>query len=151
MFPSVKTGNVKPYTSQSTGYEGGWGLERTSEHIGDSGSAARFFYCAKADADDRLGSKHPTVKPVDLMQYLCRLVTPPRGVILDPFAGTGTTGEAAYREGFSAVLIEREEDYFADIKRRMSMVLGGTDERRREIIKAKGLAEEAGPLFSGLT
>ena len=53
----------------------------------DCGSAARFFYTAKADADDRLGSKHPTVKPVDLMQYLVRLVTPPGGVVLDPFAG----------------------------------------------------------------
>jgi site-specific DNA-methyltransferase (adenine-specific) len=53
----------------------------------DSGSAARFFYSAKADAEDRLGSKHPTVKPVDLMQWLCRLVTPPGGLILDPFAG----------------------------------------------------------------
>jgi hypothetical protein len=48
---------------------------------GDSGSAARFFYTAKADAEDRLGSKHPTVKPLDLMQYLCRLVTPPGGTL----------------------------------------------------------------------
>jgi DNA methylase len=70
----------------------------------DSGSAARFYYTAKADDDDRLGSKHPTVKPLDLMQYLCRLVTPPGGTVLDLFAGTGTTGEAAWREGFRAVL-----------------------------------------------
>ncbi len=61
----------------------------------DAGSAARFFYTAKADADDRIGSKHPTVKPVDLMQWLVRLVTPKGGTVLDPFAGTGTTGEAA--------------------------------------------------------
>jgi DNA modification methylase len=74
----------------------------------ETGSAARFFYTAKADCDDRLGSKHPTVKPVDLMQWLCRLVTPKGGTVLDPFAGTGTTGEAAFREGFNAVLIERE-------------------------------------------
>ncbi|MFG1376144.1 DNA-methyltransferase [Xanthobacter autotrophicus] len=113
-------------------------------------SAARFFYSAKADADDRLGSKHPTVKPVDLMQWLCRLVTPPGGVVLDPFAGTGTTGEAAWREGFSAVLIEREVAYQADIRRRMALCLAGPAERKRESVKARGLtpANDIGPLFS---
>jgi site-specific DNA-methyltransferase (adenine-specific) len=88
------------------------------------GSAARFFYSAKADAWDRLGSKHPTVKPVDLMAYLCRLVTPPGGTVLDPFAGSGTTGMACMREGFNAVLIEREAEYVADIKRRIAHVSG---------------------------
>lgn len=114
---------------------------------GDAGSAARFFYSAKAGADDRLGSKHPTVKPVDLMQWLVRLVTPPGGTVLDPFAGTGTTGEAAFREGFKAVLIEREAEYQADIARRMSLVLAGPDERAHAIIKARGTAAGAGPLF----
>lgn len=88
------------------------------------GSAARFFYNAKADAEDRLGSKHPTVKPVDLMAWLCRLVTPPGGVILDPFAGSGTTGLAAMREGFDAILIEREAQYVADIERRLAWARG---------------------------
>lgn len=116
---------------------------------GDSGSAARFFYNAKADSDDRIGSKHPTVKPVDLMRYLVRLVTPPGGVVLDPFAGTGTTGEAAYREGFSAVLIEREDEYRADIARRMELVLAGPDQRRHAIIKAKGRPDDlTGTLFA---
>jgi site-specific DNA-methyltransferase (adenine-specific) len=114
------------------------------------GSSARFFYSAKADAEDRLGSKHPTVKPVDLMQWLCRLVTPPGGTILDPFAGTGTTGEAAWREGFSAVLVEREAEYQADIRRRMKLALGGPDERKRESIKARHGDVEAGPLFSNV-
>jgi site-specific DNA-methyltransferase (adenine-specific) len=91
---------------------------------GGGGSAARFFYSAKADAGDRLGSKHPTVKPVDLMAYLCRLVTPPGGTVLDPFAGSGTTGMACMREGFNAVLIEREAEYVADIKRRIAHVSG---------------------------
>ena len=90
----------------------------------DSGSASRFFYSAKADASDRLGSGHPTVKPVDLMAYLCRLVTPPGGVVLDPFAGSGTTGMACLREGFRAVLIEREAEYVADIRRRLAHVSG---------------------------
>lgn len=91
---------------------------------GIMGSAARFFYNAKADAGDRLGSKHPTVKPVDLMAYLCRLVTPPGGTVLDPFAGSGTTGMACIRESFKCVLIEREAEYVADIKRRLSHVSG---------------------------
>ena len=95
-----------------------------AEPRGDSGSAARFFYSAKADKEDRLGSKHPTVKPVDLMAYLCRLVTPPGGLVLDPFAGSGTTGMACLREGFRAVLIEREADYVADIRRRVAHVSG---------------------------
>jgi len=121
-----------------------------AEPRGDAGSAARFFYSAKADANDRIGSKHPTVKPVDLMQWLCRLVTPPGGTVLDPFAGTGTTGEAAFREGFKAVLIEREEEYRADIARRMELALAGPDERARESLKARGKADyDAGPLFGG--
>jgi DNA modification methylase len=116
---------------------------------GDSGSAARFFYNAKADSDDRIGSKHPTVKPVDLMRWCCRLVTPPGGVVLDPFAGTGTTGEAAFYEGFSAVLIEREAEYRADIARRMKLVMSGPDERRRAIVKAKAKPDDlTGTLFA---
>lgn len=120
--------------------------------FGDEGgsSAARFFYTAKADADDRIGSKHPTVKPVSLMRWLCKLVTPPGGTTLDPFAGTGTTGEAAWREGFNAILIEREPEYQQDIAERMRLCLSGPDEKRREIIKRRGLADDdAGPLFGG--
>lgn len=90
----------------------------------DAGSAARFFYSAKATSEDRLDSKHPTVKPIDLMAYLCRLVTPTGGTVLDPFAGSGTTGMACMREGFKAILIEREDEYVADIKRRLAHVHG---------------------------
>jgi site-specific DNA-methyltransferase (adenine-specific) len=80
---------------------------------GDSGSAARFFYCAKTSKSDRsTGNNHPTVKPTDLMRYLCRLVTPPSGVILDPYMGSGSTGKAAMIEGFRFVGIERDPDYF---------------------------------------
>ena len=110
----------------------------------------RFFYSAKADANDRIGSKHPTVKPVDVMQWLCRLVTPPGGTVLDPFAGTGTTGEAAFREGFQAVLVEREEAYQADIARRMELALAGPATRKAESWKARGKAEAPiGGLFGG--
>jgi DNA modification methylase len=120
------------------------------ESFGDSGSAARFFYTAKADADDRLGSRHPTIKPLDLMQYLVRLITPPKGTCLDCFAGTGTTGEAAFREGMSAVLIEREAEYQDDIRRRMKLIMSGPDERARESIKQrmKGKPVDNGPLFA---
>lgn len=87
---------------------------------GDSGSAARFFYSSKAAAGDRFGSRHPTVKPVDLMRWLVALVTPPGGTVIDPFAGSGTTGAAALWAERDAILIEREAQYVADIERRLS-------------------------------
>lgn len=100
------------------------GTREGAEPRGDSGSAARFFYCAKADAGDRLDSKHPTVKPVDVKRWLIRLVTPPGGHVLDPFAGSGTTGMACLAEGMRATLIEREAEYVADIRRRLAHVTG---------------------------
>lgn len=111
-------------------------------------AVTRFYYSAKADADDRLGSKHPTVKPVDLMRWLVRLVTPPGGVVLDPFAGTGTTGEAAWREGMRAVLVEREPAYAEDIRRRMALALEGPAARKVARAKARGKGADAGPLFA---
>ena len=116
------------------------------------GSAASFFYCAKASRKDRnegcegmeqrgafdgaegqmgcnMGSRskprenhHPTVKPTDLMAYLCRLVTPPGGVVLDPFMGSGSTGKAAGLEGFSFVGIEREQSYLEIAEKRIKAV-----------------------------
>lgn len=78
----------------------------------DKGSAARFFYCAKASKTDRGGGNgHPTVKPTELMRYLCRLVTPTGGTVLDPFMGSGSTGKAALLEGLQFIGIEREEQY----------------------------------------
>jgi len=87
--------------------------------FGDAGSTARFFYTAKAATDERVGSDHPTVKPVSLMIYLCKLIVPPGGVVLDPFAGTGTVGRACKGLGLDAILIEREAKYVADIKRKL--------------------------------
>ena len=86
--------------------------------------ANRFFYSAKADDEDRCGSLHPTVKPTDLMAYFIRLVTPPGGVVLDPFAGSGSTGMACLREGFDCILIEREQQSIDDINRRIAHVSG---------------------------
>jgi DNA modification methylase/transcriptional regulator with XRE-family HTH domain len=116
----------------------------------DGGQSSRLFYTAKADTDDRLGSKHPTIKPLDLMQYLIRLVTPKGGVVLDPFAGSGTTGEAAVREGCRAILCEREPEYLTDIERRCALILAGPDSRRHATLKTKGKVEDAGPLFGAL-
>lgn len=87
-------------------------------------SAARFFYASKASKKDRgEGNRHPTVKPTDLMKYLCRLVTPPGGTILDPFMGSGSTGKAAIKEGFSFIGIERETDYCDIARARLAAVL----------------------------
>lgn len=121
----------------------------TDEPRASSEKSRRFWYGSKADGEDRVGSRHPTVKPLDLIQYLVRLVTPPGGTVLDLFAGTGTTGEAAFREGFNAILIEREPEYCDDIRRRMALVLSGPDERARESIKARNKDKpiDPGPLF----
>jgi len=94
--------------------------------INDSGSASRFFYCAKASKKDRneglpegQTSSHPTVKPTKLMQYLVRLVTPPKGICLDPFMGSGSTGKACKKEGFDFIGIELDPEYFEIAKARI--------------------------------
>jgi len=164
------TKHVPASESKASGYMGGWTggysggdgsnpnvgrwpanlIHDGSEEVADPlGSAARFFYCAKASKADRdegcegleerltlrYGEKaqgplpkqtpskpapqrnhHPTVKPTDLMRYLCRLVTPPGGLVLDPFCGSGSTGKGALLEGFRFIGIEREEEY-AEIAR----------------------------------
>ena len=88
------------------------------------GASARFFYCAKASKADRGENHHPTVKPTDLMRYLCRLVTPPSGIVLDPFMGSGSTGKAAMLEGFAFVGIEREAEYIDIAKARIQSAVG---------------------------
>jgi site-specific DNA-methyltransferase (adenine-specific) len=100
------------------------GNERFDRHLicghSDAGTAARFFYSAKADKQDRWGSKHPTVKPVELIRYLVRLVTPPGGTFLDCFAGSGTAAVAALAENRNAILIEQDPAYCADIRERIT-------------------------------
>jgi site-specific DNA-methyltransferase (adenine-specific) len=94
--------------------------------VTDSGGASRFFptfrYQAKAPTRERPkveGIAHPTVKPLALMRWLVRLVTPPGGTVLDPFAGSGTTVEACLTEGFACVAIEREAEYLPLIQARI--------------------------------
>lgn len=115
LFPE-RDGAVSNGTKGTTGssgiYNKGWVAVAQKPGRADSGSAARFFYCAKASKADRdEGNHHPTVKPTDLMRYLCRLITPPGGIVLDPFMGSGSTGKAAVLEGFSFIGIERELEY----------------------------------------
>ena len=106
----------------------------------DTGGASRFFYVAKADASERPrvnGTAHPTVKPLDLMRWLVRLVTPPGGTVLEPFAGSGTTVEACIVEGFQCIAIEREADYLPLIRQRI--------DRRRDPVEAlRGQAADLG-------
>jgi len=132
MFPTTKSGTFsghrnKPKTKNTFGE---FALRDERGHVGDTRSAARFFYCAKASKKDRAGSKHPTVKPVALMRWLVRMVTPPGGTVLDPFAGSGTTLQAIVEEGFHGVGIEREAEYVADIERRCGITAELTEEQR---------------------
>jgi DNA modification methylase len=132
--------NIKVYGGNSL-FESSTTFPDVRQGFNDDGSAARFFYCAKANKTDRnegldglkdkevhrfgagLGEGkepnapaidknfHPTVKPTDLMRYLCRLVTPPNGTVLDPFTGSGSTGKAAVLEGFNFVGVELSAEY----------------------------------------
>jgi DNA modification methylase len=111
--------------TQRTGVNGdGWGMTVTGAEYADSGGASRFFYCAKAASKERnagLEEKngHPTVKPIALMRWLVRLVTPPGGIVLDPFTGSGTTGIACGLESLSFIGVEREAEYVAIARARM--------------------------------
>jgi len=96
----------------------------------DKGGASRFFYCAKASKKERTINKqvecnHPTVKPIKLMRYLIRLVTPPNGIVLDPFVGSGTTMLAAYEEGFRCKGIEKEMESFRTAMERTEATVKG--------------------------
>jgi len=181
LFPVTgKSAGGQSSKPKGFGSFGGGTRETWSEDpgYGDTGSAARFFYCAKASKADRdegcegleaihraNGNKwtdqdyrvingerppsaesgprrnhHPTVKPTELMRYLCRLVTPPGGVVLDPFMGSGSTGKAALIEGFQFVGIEKNAEYIEIAKSRLyhaehpgSVIAANDDEYQREL------------------
>ncbi|OZC80232.1 hypothetical protein CH274_13435 [Rhodococcus sp. 06-418-5] len=122
-------GNVSGDEQSATGDNGIYGhYDRAAwSGYGDTGGASRFFptfrYEAKAPASERPSVddvQHPTVKPLDLMRWLVRLVTPPNGVVLEPFAGSGTTAEACVHEHMRCIAIEREADYLPLIVARLS-------------------------------
>jgi site-specific DNA-methyltransferase (adenine-specific) len=112
---------------KDAGILGAYGSAEGERGYGDTGGASRFFptfrYEAKAPTAERPRHgevAHPTVKPLDLMRWLVRLVTPPGGVVLEPFAGSGTTAEACVIEGFRCIAIEREAAYLPLIVARLS-------------------------------
>ena len=130
--PSSSAGSVDPTTSSTT--------QASAPGVPLDELGSRFNYVAKADASERPrvnGTAHPTVKPLDLMRWLVRLVTPPGGTVLEPFAGSGTTVEACIVEGFQCIAIEREADYLPLIRQRI--------DRRRDPVEAlRGQAADLG-------
>jgi len=142
LFPDTKSSKTKTNDGRINHNKSMFidGVRNAENFYDDKGSAARFFYCAKASKKDRneglddftdrprptmgngIGGQpnqqiannknyHPTVKPTDLMRYLCRLVTPPNGTVLDPFTGSGSTGKAVTLEGFNFIGIEQSAEY----------------------------------------
>ncbi len=130
--PSSSAGSVDPTTSSTT--------QASAPGVPLDELGSRFNYVAKADASERPrvnGTAHPTVKPLALMRWLVRLVTPPGGTVLEPFAGSGTTVEACIVEGFDCIAIEREADYLPLIRQRI--------DRRRDPVEAlRGQAADLG-------
>lgn len=118
---AMRAGQPRVKTMNGGGYHGGFKTDATEKEIeASSGGASRFFYVAKASRSDRgEDNKHPTVKSTALMRWLCRLITPPGGIILDPFMGSGSTGVAALQEGFQFIGVEREMGYFEIARRRL--------------------------------
>jgi DNA modification methylase len=145
--PSGKPQNRYTSGDKFGGTPYGEGLEQrtgwaTSPGYVDDGGASRFFYVAKADATERPrvnGTSHPTVKPLALMRWLTRLVCPPGGTVLEPFAGSGTTVEACIVEGFRCIAIEKTDEYLPLIMARIH--------RRRDPVEAIKLAGEELGLF----
>ena len=90
-------------------------------HNGLEEDWARYFYCAKASKSEKGDNSHPTVKPLKLMKYLCKLITPKGGTVLDPFMGSGSTGIASKDEGFEFIGIEREKEYFEIAEKRINI------------------------------
>jgi site-specific DNA-methyltransferase (adenine-specific) len=126
-FPHTGNGNGgKPYNYSGKEYDNketsmfNGDKPQAPSNFNDSGSASRFFYCAKASKSDRSdGNNHPTVKPTELMRYLCRLITPPNGIVLDPFMGSGSTGKGAILEGFDFIGMELDPEYVEIAKSRI--------------------------------
>ena len=124
LFPDSKgmCGTIKGTEPSgiTNGIYGKWSPRQACAVRGDTGSAARFFYCAKASRSERgEGNDHPTVKPIALMEYLVKLVAPRGAIVLDPFMGSGTTGVAAVKCGCGFVGMEKEQSYFEIAQRRI--------------------------------
>jgi site-specific DNA-methyltransferase (adenine-specific) len=116
-FPETSSGAIKagtPYNHSNCKTMGAAAGVVHSNFAASNGSAARFYYCAKASPSERgNGNTHPTVKPVDLIKYLVKLVCPRNGTVLDPFAGSCTTGWAAHELGMNYILIDKDAESVA--------------------------------------
>lgn len=132
--------------------------EQASEQLEQQAGTSRFFYTAKASKSEReaglsteegRANVHPTVKPIDLMRYLIRLITPPHGTVLDPFMGSGSTGCAAALEGVNFIGIEREPEYFAIAQQRVAY-WGGDVEAFEYPPESKPEQSDTLPLFDWL-
>ena len=173
LFPDTKSGAINPYVRNKDNVTVDFlqGIEQVEKsfNYADSGSAARFFYCAKASKKDRneglegfltkqkifngqndtssdyvegsvenkfttqpSPNYHPTVKPTELMRYLCKLVTPLNGVILDPFMGSGSTGKGAVKEGFDFIGIDQSSEYCEIARARIEYALETLPEFEQE-------------------
>ncbi len=127
----IDTSKNRRNTQAEQIFKGGWTGKEGGEivkgrwpanviHDGLEEEWAKYFYCPKASKKEKGDTKHPTVKPLELMRYLVKLITPKDGIVLDPFAGTGTTGEACILEGRNYYLIEKTKEYIPDIENRIN-------------------------------
>jgi DNA modification methylase len=169
LFPDTKAATSRSRKANRSPFSTGEGLDEESFIYPDSGSAARFFYCAKTSKADRneglddfptkqkifngqndtssdyvegsvenkfttqpSANHHPTVKPTELMRYLCKLITPPKGVILDPFMGSGSTGKGAVKEGFDFIGIDQSSEYCEIARARIEYALETLPEFEQE-------------------
>ena len=188
-FPVTTSGALNAGHKQGAGSFGKIGGETIlRDYGGDTGSAARFFYCAKSSKRDRnegcegleekgkvfngqsaqpagnaAGSVedkfstqpaknfHPCVKPTALMQYLCRLITPPGGLVLDPFCGSGSTGKGAILEGFRFIGIEQDAEYIEIARRRIEWAFQQAHPTTGEFVTKAGRTSDLDglPMFGG--
>lgn len=128
---------------EKNGRYGPSGAMEEIQSYADTGSAARFYFSAKAGPDDHFGSSHPTIKPVSLIKWLADLILPQGARLIDPFAGTGPIVFA--RPDLDMTLIEQDEEYCKDIRRRIAHVEGGGLLRSQEIARRKGGQTEPPP------
>jgi DNA modification methylase len=180
-FPVTTSGALNAGHKQGAGSFGKIGGETIlRDYGGDTGSAARFFYVAKsskrdrnegcegleeheskrtqAGGDDTRGrptpvnrNHHPTVKPTALMRYLCKLVTPPAGTVLDPFCGSGSTGKGAVLEGFRFIGIEQDAEYIEIARRRIEWAFQQAHPTTGEFVTKAGKPDDTDglPMFGG--
>ncbi len=160
------SGEASKVNTFSNTYNGGWGHDKNCANLGglgDEGSAARYFYCAKASKRDRdeglpkgQHNIHPTLKPLSLMQYLIRLVTPKGGILLDPFNGSGSTGKACMWENkersanYKYIGIELTPEYLPISKARIEYVEQADSIQELEIKSKSAMKSTTNNTFTGI-